>query len=412
MARYVRQSRGRTVRTSAKIDQALLRKTQIAGEGRLQAIVYTQKEQCTLCRKHLEDMQVNIRYELPLINAYAVELPGGKLNDIARSDAIQYIADDMRIRSTMDIAARVVEADKAQARGYTGKDVGIAILDTGVYPHPDLTRPRNRLIAFKDFVNGKEAPYDDNGHGTFVAGVAAGSGYASQGRYKGIAPQANVIGVKVMDARGDGSTSDIVAGMQWVVDNAAKYNIKVMSLSLGASPSASALRDALSSAVDAVWRKGILVVAAAGNDGPKPSTINTPGINPRIITVGASDDKRTLSIQDDGIADFSSRGPGPGGTVKPDLVAPGVKIKSLNTDTSYKGEGRPKQPDPLYATMSGTSMSTPIVSGLGALLWEKDPQSSPDAIKEILTQSTVSLHKKPSAQGTGLVRASKFFSVK
>jgi len=410
MPRNTRQLAGRSVRTASKIDQALLRKTRIAGEGRLQAIVYTHKDKCTMCRQHLENMEVKIRYELPLINAYAVEIPGGKLNDIARSDAIHYIADDMRIRSTMDIASRVVEADKAQAQGYTGKDVGIAILDTGVYPHPDLTRPRNRLIAFKDFVNDKGSPYDDNGHGTFVAGIAAGNGYASQGKYKGIAPQANIIGVKVMDARGDGSTSDIVAGMQWVVDNAAKYNIKVMSLSLGATPSASSQRDALSSAVDGVWRRGILVVAAAGNDGPKLNTINTPGINPRIITVGASDDKRTVSVRDDGVADFSSRGPGPGRINKPDLVAPGVKIKSLNTDTSYNADGRPKQPEPLYATMSGTSMATPMVSGLGALLWEKDARSSPDAIKESLTRNTVSLRKKPSAQGQGLVRAGKLFS--
>ena len=410
MPKDARQLKGRSVRTASKIDQALLRKTRIAGERRLQAIVYTKKEKCTMCRQHLESMEVKIRYELPLINAYAVEIPGGKLNDLARSDAIHYIADDMRIRSTMDIATRVVEADKAQAQGYTGKDVGIAILDTGVYPHPDLTRPRNRLIAFKDFVNNRGAPYDDNGHGTFVAGIAAGNGYASQGKYTGIAPQANIIGVKVMDARGDGSTSDIVAGMQWVVDNAAKYNIKVMSLSLGATPSASAKRDALSSAVDGVWRRGILVVAAAGNDGPKLNTINTPGINPHIITVGASDDKRTVSIRDDGIADFSSRGPGPGQSNKPDLVAPGVKIKSLNTDTSYNADGRPKQPDPLYATMSGTSMATPMVSGLGALLWEKDGKSSPDTIKESLMQNTVSLRKKASAQGMGLVRAGKLFA--
>lgn len=404
------QGRGRNLRAAAKIDQSLLRKTRIAGESNLKAIVYTREEKCTMCRKHLEDMQVKIRYELPLISAYAVEIPGGRLNDLARSEAVHYIADDMRIKSTMDIASRVVGADKAQAQGYTGKDVGIAILDTGVYPHPDLTRPRNRLIAFKDFVNGKNIPYDDNGHGTFVAGIAAGNGYASRGKYKGVAPQANIVGVKVMDARGDGNTSDIVAGMQWVVDNAAKYNIKVLSLSLGAAPSASAKRDALSSAVDGVWRRGILVVAAAGNDGPKLNTINTPGINPRIITVGASDDKRTVSTSDDSVADFSSRGPGRGRINKPDIVAPGVKIHSLNTDTDYKADGRPKEPHPSYTTMSGTSMSTPIVSGLGVLMWEKNSKTTPDAIKASFMKNTVSLRKKPSAQGTGLVQAGNIFS--
>lgn len=404
------RGRGRISRTLNKIDQSLLRQTRLASDGNLKAIVYSGEEHCAMCRQYLEDKQVKIRYELPLINAYAVEVPGGILSDLASSDSIHYIADDMRIKSTMDIASRVVGADKAQEQGYTGKDVGIAILDTGVYPHPDLTRPRNRLIAFKDFVNGRSLPYDDNGHGTFVAGIAAGNGYASLGKYMGIAPQANIIGIKVMNARGDGNTSDIVAGMQWAVDNAAKYNIKILSLSLGAAPSVSARRDALSSAVENVWKKGILVVAAAGNDGPRSNTINTPGINPRIITVGASDDKRTLAVRDDAIADFSSRGPGPGKVNKPDIVAPGVKIKSLNTDTSYKASGQPKQPDPLYTTMSGTSMSTPIVSGLGALLWEKNAQMTPDQIKESLTKNAVSLRKSSSAQGTGLVQVNKLFS--
>lgn len=404
------RGRGRTLRMAEKIDHSLLRKTRTASTDNVKAIVYTHEEKCALCRQHLEDMRVKIRYELPLINAYAVEIPSGVLNDLASSDAIHYIADDMRIKSTMDIAARVVGADKAQEKGFTGKDVGIAILDTGVYPHPDLTRPRNRLIAFKDFVNGKTVPYDDNGHGTFVAGVAAGNGYASQGKYSGIAPQANIVGIKVMDAHGDGSTSDIIAGMQWAVDNAARFNIKVLSMSLGAAPSTSSKRDALSSAVENVWKRGILVVAAAGNDGPRANTINTPGINSRVITVGASDDRRTVGIGDDTIADFSSRGPGPGRVNKPDIVAPGVKIKSLNTDAEYKVDGHPNQPNPLYTTMSGTSMSTPIVSGMSALLLEKDNKMTPDQIKESLTQNAASLRKSATAQGSGLVQAANLFS--
>lgn len=192
-------------------------------------------------------------------------------------------------------------------------------------------------MAFRDFVNNRQSPYDDHGHGTFVAGVAAGNGYSSGGKYRGIAPEANIIGVKVMDKDGSGNSSDIVAGMQWVVDHQQEYNVRIMSLSLGAKPSNSRF-DPLAAAVEAVWKKGIVVVAAAGNSGPKQNTIATPGISPMILTVGAVDDKRTPDYKDDVIADFSSRGPVNGRQVKPDLVAPGVNITAAKTDKSYVGD--------------------------------------------------------------------------
>lgn len=129
--------------------------------------------------------------------------------------------------------------------------------------------------------------------------------------------------------------SDVIAGIQWVVDNKDIYGIRVINISLGALATESYTTDPLSQAVEAAWNAGLLVVAAAGNNGPEPGTINTPGINPNIITVGATDDRGTVENLDDVIADFSGRGPTVDGLTKPDLVAPGVGITSLVSDTSY-----------------------------------------------------------------------------
>lgn len=256
---------------------------------------------------------------------------------MARSDLVEYISDDARMTSLLNIAAQEVGARIANDTGYTGKGVGIAILDTGIYPHQDLVRPKNRIVAFKDVINNRQTPYDDNGHGTFVAGVAAGNGYLSGGKYRGIAPDASLIGVKVMDENGSGDSSDIIAGMQWVVNNKDKYNIRVLSVSLGAKPGSVTKFDPLAVAVDAVWDKGIVVVVAAGNSGPRQNTITTPGISSKVITVGAVDDKRTIEYEDDKMADFSSRGPVNRRLIKPDLVAPGVNIRSLATNKEYRG---------------------------------------------------------------------------
>src|SRR5690606_13484017 len=189
--------------------------------------------------------------------------------------------------------------------------------------------------AFKDFVKGKTSPYDDNGHGTHCAGDAAGNGYASDGKYKGPAPGAKLIGVKVLDKAGSGQLSDVISGIEWCIQNREKYNIRVLSLSLGSRTNSSYKDDPVAQAVEKAWDHGITVVAAAGNDGPDPGTISSPGIHPRIITVGASNDKGTPTIRDDEAASFSSRGPTPDGVTKPDLLAPGTDIVSLRVPRSY-----------------------------------------------------------------------------
>jgi len=393
-----------------KIDSRLLKKTRSLGLSSIPAIIFTKEDKTKICRHYLESKGVKIKYELPLINAYAVEIEGGKLEDTARADVVEYISDDIKMTSLLNVAAQEVGARIANDTGYTGKGIGIAILDTGIYPHQDFTKPRNRIVAFKDFVNNRQNAYDDNGHGTFVAGVAAGNGYASGGKYKGIAPDADIIAVKVMDKNGSGNSSDIIAGMQWVVDHHKEYNIKVMSLSLGAKPSGSRL-DPLAAAVEAVWKKGIIVVAAAGNSGPKQNTISTPGVSPMIVTVGAVDDKRTADFRDDTIADFSSRGPVNGRQVKPDIVAPGVAITAANTDKEYTGGLRPEALKVSYTTMSGTSVATPVVSGAAAVMLSKNPKMTPSEFKELIMKNAYNMGISKYAQGSGILDIRKCLKI-
>lgn len=386
-----------------KVDKRLIQKTQTLGSSDLPAIVYCSGEDIKDFPAHLEKLGAVIKYELPFMCACAVEIPSTELENMARSDHIKYISDDVSISTLLNIATQGVGATAVNQSGYKGQGIGIAILDTGVYPHPDLIMPRSRIVAFKDFVNKRRSAYDDNGHGTFVAGAAAGNAYSSAGKYSGVAPMANIIAVKVMNSKGQGSSSDILAGMQWVVENQKRFNIKVLSLSLGSEKVSSGYSDPLAVAVEKVWDRGITVVAAAGNAGPKSGTITTPGVSDRIITVGAVDDKRTVDMRDDTIAEFSSRGPVGRLGEKPDVVAPGVNIISLNTDKDYVPGTRPIAMQEQYKKMSGTSVSTPIVAGGVALLLEKNPELSPDQIKKLMKENARDLAVSVYEQGSGLI---------
>ena len=272
--------------------------------------------------------------------------------------------------------------------GLTGKGVVIAVLDTGIDPHEDLTEPTNRILAWKDFVNQENSPYDDNGHGTHVAGIVAGSGRYSNGKYRGIAPEAMLVGVKILDEEGSGRLSDVISGIEWCIDSISALNIRVINLSIGSEVQESFRTDPLCRVTSIAWEKGITVCAAAGNSGPSPRSINTPGINPSIITVGNLDDQNTLTNIDDILAPSSSRGPTLDRLIKPDLIAPGTNITSLKV-----GGG--------YTTLSGTSMATPLVTGAVALILQKWPNLKPDQIKNLLMRRARDIGVGPNLQGAG-----------
>jgi len=372
-----------------KIDPVLLNSINIKSSSSIKIIVLA--DDYMKLKDDLLSSHVHIVKNLPFINAYVIEVKRSLIPHLAEMRQINYICSDVKASTQMNIASKVIGADKLHRKGLTGKNLGVAIIDTGLYPHPDFTRPRSRIWRFIDLVNGKQYPYDDNGHGTFVTGVVAGNGYKSRGLYKGIAPKANIFSFKTMDKDGGGDGSAILEAMQYVTDHHKDLNIKVVSMSLGAI-AGSKQSDILSKGAQALWNEGIFVVAAAGNSGPGKSTITTPGINPNIMTVGASDDNRTVTMKDDKVADFSSRGPANSRILKPEIVAPGVNITSTNNSLQ-----------PAYKVMSGTSVATPVVAGAALLYYEAYKDITPDRIKMLIMKNAVDLKEDKYAQGKGSI---------
>lgn len=283
---------------------------------------------------------------------------------------------------------------------YTGKRVGVAILDTGIYPHPDFD---SRIVAFKDFVNHRQAPYDDNSHGTHVAGVIGGSGSLSDGKYRGMAPGCHLISCKVLDKKGNGSVVDVLTGLRWIQKHKDEYGIRIVNISVGSlNKSGLGEQSILVRGVDAAWDDGLVVVVAAGNEGPSPQTITTPGISRSVITVGSSDDHKMVDVGGIKMVNYSGRGPTEACVMKPDIVAPGCNIISCNAICR-------KNPSP-YAGKSGTSMATPIVSGAIALLLEKYPDMTNVEVKLKIRDSTDDLGLKKNQQGWGLLNVKKLLS--
>ena len=352
---------------------------------------------------------------LGLIGGASGEMKANHIANLSRNPYVAYISHN-RSFEAMDVHAQLgqVSAPTGQAvastyteavgapqvwnLGYTGKGVGVAILDSGVAASNDLQLPTNRLVASVDFVDSAQAPFTDpGGHGTHVAGIVAGNGYDSAGEltgaYKGVAPGANIISVRVIGSDGSAKLDAIIKGIEWSVINRQTYNIRVINLSLGGIAGGPYISDPLSTAVEIAWHAGIVVVAAAGNNGPGAGTISTPGRDPYVITVGAVDDMGTASLTDDLMGSFSGRGPTYDGFEKPDLVAPGRRIVSLRSPGSTLDQQLPDRVTPLvsspstYFRLTGTSMSTPVVSGIIALMLERNPALTPDQVKFILTRT-------------------------
>lgn len=343
----------------------------------------------------------SLKYKLPFINSYVVEVPEEFVSQLYGIEGVKAIYEDTHITAQMHEARKVVKADYVTRDGATGKGLSVAILDTGVAPVSDLTLPHNRIVAFKDFIGNKTVPYDDNGHGTHVAGIACGNGYKSKGKYKGIAPESNIVAVKILDGSGKGNATNVLAGLQWILENQKKYNIKVANLSIGTEDIGN--KDPLIRAVETCWDRGITMIVAAGNNGPRKGSITSPGISRKVITVGSSDDENTVTIWGSSTQNFSGRGPTSECIKKPDVVAPGANIVSCKSPTYRNKDELNKVVGEDYLKLSGTSMSTPIVSGGIALLLSKFPNMKPDEVKLKLKSSTIDLNYNHNKQGWGLI---------
>ena len=291
----------------------------------------------------------------------------------------------------MNQVRKIVHADYAHGQGIMGNGINIAIVDTGLSPHPDY---RSRITGWYDAIHRNPFPYDDSGHGSHVAGIAAGDGSQSRGFYTGIAPKAGLVGVKVLDQQGNGTIADIMRGLDWILKNRRPLGIRIVNISIGSGEKKNFDETSdFVKKVDELWDSGLVVVAAAGNRGPGRFTVSAPGNSRRVITVGSHDSWRVPGKEE---IRHSGAGPTRSCVKKPDVVAPGSRIISCSSYRQF-------QRGHFYSVKSGTSMSTPVVSGAIALLLEMSPQLSPKEIKIRLKNSSTDLSLPHEQQGWGLL---------
>jgi len=387
---------------SAKLDSVLQQHTSTSGWSR---IVVRAANVAALQDIELlaEQLGGRIVRRLSAGRSLALDVPNDALPAIATSPLVDRVSTDRLVVGAMERTGPTVGATYVrQTDGYDGSGIGVAVIDSGVTSwHDDLTDHdgQQRVSRFVDFVNGQQTAYDDYGHGTHVAGIIAGNGYDSSGARSGIAPAARVIALKVLDGTGNGHISDVIAAFDYAVQHKDELNIRVINLSVAGGVYESYTTDPLTLAAKRAVDAGIVVVAAAGNDGrgpqgtPQYAGVTSPGNAPWVLTVGASSHMGTVDRSDDTMAAFSSRGPGQiDYRAKPDLVAPGVGIESLSNPASYMYavdgpyllNGTVATSYRPYLSLTGTSMAAPVVTGTVALMLQANESLTPNAVKAIL----------------------------
>ena len=354
---------------------------------------------------------------LPLAGAFAARVPRTAVPALRRASSVAGVWNDARVamRSGRDCTGdsacydtlppeatwqRAIGLDRVPNK-YQGEGVTVASVDTGVTPTANLGP---RVVAKVDLTSERDG-LDHFGHGTHMAGVIAGDGSTSSGQFEGAAPETRIVSVKVAGWDGATDVSTVIAGLQWVVSNRARYNIRVVNLSWGTDAATGYGVDPLDRAVERAWQAGLVVVASAGNQGPAAGTVAKPADDPYVITVGAADTAGTADEADDTVAAFSSRGPTPDGIAKPDLVAPGVSIVSDRAPASTIDTFRPTaRLGPTMFKGSGTSQASAVVAGIAARLVDIDPTITNDEVKGVLT-ATADHRLAGPAGGAGVVDA-------
>ena len=376
----------------------------------------------------LRALGADVTRRLPLIGSVSARVPARSLRKLAALPFVAHLSADGSVRKCDEFTCASSGAGAAYTQyGMTGQGVGVAVLDSGIRYCSDLQIPgtkTSRIGAAVSFVANDSNTDDKCGHGTHVAGIIAGNGFASTGpnythTYYGVARQASLVNVRVLDANGQGTVSSIVQGLSWVVANKTRYNVRVLNLSLGHPVGDSYKNDPLCQAVEAAWKAGIVVVCAAGNNGRASATntagaanegwgaaygsIQSPANDPCVITVGATKSVDAVRAHDQ-IATYSSRGPSRLDLVlKPDLIAPGNRVISLysygTTLFNYNNANANSLPAQTYQKtswngystdyfrLSGTSMAAPVVAGAAALMLQASPSLTPDTVKARLMLS-------------------------
>jgi serine protease AprX len=342
---------------------------------------------------------------LPAINGFAIKVPARHARALGRGKRILNVTLNARMHSTGVDGGRLatnypksVGADKLWAAGITGKGVGVAVIDSGVsgdMPDFENADGSSRITANVIASPGATRPGDEVGHGTHVAGIIAGNSFnravadPARGAYVGIAPEADLVAIKIADDDGDSTELDVITALEFAVEHKDDLNIRVVNLSVSSDTPASYLDDPLDAAVEFAWHAGIVVVAAAGNRGDAADAVRyAPGNDPYVISVGATDEGNTLDPGDDTIATFSSRGITQDGVAKPDVAAPGAHILApLATGSAFQSLC-PQCIVGNYLRIGGTSAAAPVVAGAAALLLQARPELNPDEVKALLTGHT------------------------
>jgi serine protease AprX len=386
----------------SKLDPQLRERASLPGYS---TVIVRAKDQSALkaIRPLIQGTGGAFRRSLPGISSEVAVVPNAALLALAANASVHSVALDRLVVGAMERSGITVGATAVRKElGYDGEGVGIAVIDSGVASwHDDLADASSvqRVERFVDFVNGAEQPYDDNGHGTHVAGIIAGNGADSAGARTGIAPAARLIVLKALDGSGRGRISDVIAAIEYVIAECDALNIRVLNLSLASGVYTSFTIDPLALATEHAVSAGIVVVAAGGNNGASPEGrtryggVTSPGNAPWVLTVGGMSHMGTNKRSDDTVAVFSSRGPGAiDYAAKPDVLAPAVGIESLaapgstlySTWPQFLLRGTVETPQFPYLSMSGTSMSAPVVSGTVALMIQANPTLTPNQVKAIL----------------------------
>jgi serine protease AprX len=347
---------------------------------------------------------------LPIINGFSATIPARKKPRLAAMPGVRAVTVNHGVASTSISTSRLataypssidaIEAWNRWDSEVTGRGVGVAVIDTGIAGGmKDFERAGrskdSRVVASVVTNPFATSAADRYGHGTHVAGILAGNGNERSnddpldGRYVGVAPEADLISIKASDDLGKATVLDVIYGLQFVVDNKDAYNIRVVNLSLESTVPSSYKTDPLAAAAEAAWFKGIVVVAAAGNRGTAADAVQyAPGNDPYVITVGAIDDDATRADVDDFRPRWSSRGVTQDGIAKPEIHAPGARIVStLAPNSAFAGMCPTCIVSGQMIRAGGTSMSAPMVSGAVALLLEKHPNLTPNQVKGVLTAS-------------------------
>ena len=349
-----------------------------------------------------------------------IRVPANALDGLANNPNVEFVATDAPLASSMEVSRQTagLPTPVMPESALKGAGVTIAEVDSGVAQHPEI----QTLVASVDLVGAYDPTFapagsiDPNGHGTHVAGIMVGNGsHSDDGRLAGVAPEASLVSLRVLDDTGRGSTSTMLAALQWVLEHKDQYGIRVLNLSLGHPIYEPMDVDPLVQAVDELWDAGVVVVCAAGNSGRDGhGTVTSPCNSRKVITVGALNDRRTEDLTDDTVTTYSSRGPTRLDLVaKPDLIAPGNRIISTRSAGSYLDQefpgnrvaGDSSQPDVFeHFELSGTSMAAPFVSGAAALMIEQDPSLNPGTVKaRLMLTARKAAEGDPFATGAGLL---------